>query len=526
MSEQGLKVMRRTGVVGGLGAALVMLAVMLFVRVILGIPSLPEMLADAVTQIVPLPVFSALLGALENNAKPLLLAGILLGHLIMGMVLGLVYARVWGGSSLGSSRRLGLLVPWSGGLLLAALLWLLAVLAVMPAAGAGFLGVSSRPGPVSMALSTLASSLAFGVALVIFFQGILAVQPEMSVELPQVDRDRRALILKLASVPVVLLIGGALWQLLGKQMGADLQEMGSALRTSGTGLLPDEITANADFYTVSKNFGDPVVDIQKWNLGLKDQAGRRLTLSYGDLKSLPSVEQVATLMCISNEVGGDLIGNAMWTGVRLRDLLARLGSVDADRVVFKAWDGYSDSIPFDKAMQDGTILAYLMNGESLPDAHGYPARLVVPGIYGMKNVKWVTAIELVDGDFRGYWQERGWSNVATIKTMSRFDVPARGSTLPLAPLSLGGIAFAGDRGISKVEVSPNAGNTWLQMNIKEALSPYAWSLWTGQWLPTEPGDYVLLARAWDKSGQVQDRKDTSTLPDGASGYDGLSLTLR
>lgn len=526
MSEHAATAMRRTGVVASLAAAAVMLAVMLFIRVFFELPSLPEMLADGFTLIIPLSIFARLLGALESNAKPLLLVGIILGHLIMGMLLGLIYARVWGCSSLRSSKGLGLLGPWSGGLLLAALLWLLALLVVMPAAGAGLLGLAGRPGPVSLALSTLASSLAFGVALVAFFQGMLAVQSKMSGELPQADRGRRVLLLKLASVPVALLVGGALWQLLGKQIGAELQEMGSALQTSGTGILPDEITSNADFYTVSKNFGDPTVDIQKWSLDLKDQAGRRLTLSYGDLKSLPSVEQAATLMCISNEVGGDLISNAVWTGVRLRDLLARLGATSADRVVLRAWDGYSDSIPFDKAMQDGTILAYLMNAETLPDTHGFPARLVVPGIYGMKNVKWVTAIELVDGDFRGYWQERGWSNVAVIKTMSRLDVPAKGSTLPLAPLAVGGIAFAGDRGVSKVEVSPDAGNTWLQMNVKEALSPYAWSLWTGQWQPTAPGDYVLLARAWDKSGQVQDRKDTNTLPDGASGYDGLSLTLR
>ncbi|MDO8688625.1 MAG: molybdopterin-dependent oxidoreductase [Dehalococcoidia bacterium] len=518
--------MRRTGVVGGLAAAVVMLAVMLFIRIVLGIPSLPEMLADVFTRIIPLSIFSALLGALESNAKPLMLVGILLGHLIMGMLLGLVYARVWGRSSLRSSERLGLLGPWSGGLLLAALLWLMALLVVMPTGGAGLLGLAGRPGPVSLALSTLASSLAFGVALVTFFQGMLAVRSDTSGELPQADRDRRAFLLKLASVPMALLVGGALWQLLEKQIGADLQDMGSALQTSGTGILPEEITSNADFYTVSKNFEDPTVDLQKWSLDLKDQGGRRLTLSYGDLKSLPSVEQAATLMCISNEVGGDLISNAVWTGVRMRDLLAQLGATSADRVVLRAWDGYADSIPFDKAMQDGTILVYSMNGEALPDAHGYPARLVVPGIYGMKNVKWVRAIELVDGDFQGYWQERGWTNVATIKTVSRFDVPAKGATLPLAPVALGGIAFAGDRGVSKVEVSPDAGNTWLQMNVKEALSPYAWSLWTGQWQPTKPGDYVLLARAWDKLGQVQDRKDTGALPDGASGYDGLSLTLR
>ena len=524
MPEDGNRRFQLLGVAAGLVAALVMLSVMLVIRLLAEIPSLPELLSEELTQVLPLPIFAALLGALENKAKPLLLATLVLGHLVLGAVIGLLYARIWGQSFLPEGPRAYARNPWNGGLLASAGLWLLALLVVMPATGAGVLGLASRAGPVSLAWSSLAASLAYGLSLVALFQGLLAAQAVSPQEIPVVDQKRRALLLKLAAIPVALLAAGGAWQLLARQGG--LAEMGSATKETPKGRLSDEITPNDIFYNVSKNFKDPVVDLKEWSLDLRAPGGRKLTLSYEDLKSFPAVEQVANLICISNEVGGDLIGNARWTGVRLRDLLSRLGATGAVDVVLKAWDGYADSIPFDRAVQEGTVLVYLMNGERLPPTHGFPARLIVPGIYGMKNVKWVTAIELMDNDFQGYWQDRGWSDVATINIMSRVDVPAKGSTLPLGPIDLGGIAFSGDRGISKVEISADGGKTWAEMKVKEALSPYAWSLWTGQWQPQEPGNYIVRVRAWDGRGQLQEKADSPPLPNGATGYDFLSLTLK
>lgn len=525
MSENRTGILDRAGLLAGLAAAIAMLATMLFLRAVLSIPSLPEMLSEALTLIIPVSVFSRLLGALEEGAKPLLLAGLLLGHLVMGAIIGIVYARAQGQPS--DRRGAGWMSgPWAGSLVISAALWLVSLLIVMPAAGAGLLGMASRAGPVALILSSLVASTAFGLSLAVFFRGLVATRETTSDAMTPEERQRRLLLMRLVSVPIGLMIAGGLYQLLGRQGADSISEMEGAAKARRSGTLPEEITPTPQFYTVSKNFKDPVVDLKEWSMDLRAPGGKRLTLSYNDLKSLPAVEQVATLTCISNEIGGDLISNARWTGVRLRDLLERLGGSEAVDVVLKAWDGYADSIPFDKAIQEGTILAYMMNGEPLAPVHGFPARLVVPGIYGMKNVKWVTAIELVDYDFKGYWQNRGWSDVATIKTMSRLDVPAKGSTLSPAPVDLGGIAFAGDRGISKVEVSADAGRTWFQMDLKPALSPYAWSLWTGRWQPSESGDYVLLARAWDGSGQLQERAETEPLPDGASGYDGLPLTLR
>lgn len=526
MSLEGKGDLGLIGVAAGLAASVCMLVVMLVLRLLLGVPSLPEMLSDGLTLVLPLTVFSAILGALESNAKPLLLVTLVIGHMVMGSLVGVGYARLWGNTSLRPSAGLGSRNPWAGGLAVAGLLWVVALLAAMPAADVGPLGLDSQTGPVPLALTSLTASLAFGLSLVIFFQGIHAYQVEASDDLSVANLARRRTLLKLATVPIALLAAGGAWQLFIRQSAGSSEEMGSEIKQTPKGKLPDEITPNNIFYTVSKNFQDPVVDAKDWSLDLRGPGGRRLTLKYADIKALPPVEQIATLTCISNEVGGDYIGNARWTGIKLRDLLTQLGVSGAVDVVLKAWDGYADSIPIEKAMQDGTLLAYLMNGEPLTPVHGFPLRLVVPGIYGMKNVKWITAIELVDYDFKGYWQNRGWSDSAVIVTMSRLDEPAKGATLPLAPVNLGGIAFSGDRGISRVEISSDAGKTWQEMKVKEPLSRYSWALWTGQWQPQEPGDYVIHVRATDGRGDLQEKKDAPPLPDGATGYDYLPLTLK
>ena len=181
-----------------------------------------------------------------------------------------------------------------------------------------------------------------------------------------------------------------------------------------------------------------------------------------ELLAMPSTEQYVTLQCISNLVGGDLVGTARWTGVPLARVLARAGGVGrgAVRVVFHAVGGYSDSLPVAKALDPATVVAYGMNDRSLPRAHGFPARIIAPGIYGMKNVKWLERIEVVDYDYLGYWQRSdGWNNIAEIKTASRIDVPAELSAVDGADV-VAGVAWAGDRRIRRVEVSMDDGRTW------------------------------------------------------------------
>ncbi|MDR7548290.1 MAG: molybdopterin-dependent oxidoreductase, partial [Armatimonadota bacterium] len=255
--------------------------------------------------------------------------------------------------------------------------------------------------------------------------------------------------------------------------------------------------------------------------------GRTVKLTYDELRALPAVQQYQTLECISNEVGGDLISNAAWKGARLRDVLMLAGgpAPTAVKVAFRCADGYTESLPIADALNPTTLLAYEMNGEPLPPRHGFPVRLLVPGLFGMKNPKWITRIEVVNYDFRGYWEASGWSDEAVVKTMSKFTTPTRGS-LPAGEVGLGGVAYAGDRGIRKVEYSTDGGRTWQQAETAPPLGPFTWVLWAAVWTPAGPGEYVLKVRATDGTGVLQAARESPPLPDGATGYHTLRIRIR
>jgi DMSO/TMAO reductase YedYZ molybdopterin-dependent catalytic subunit len=271
---------------------------------------------------------------------------------------------------------------------------------------------------------------------------------------------------------------------------------------------------------------DPALNGDTWVLQIDGLVARPSKLSLPQLRALPAVEQLQTLECISNEVGGDLISNAKWKGVRVRDLLARAGGVGANavKVAFHCADGYTEAIPVVDAMMPTTLLAYEMNGEPLPAPHGFPARLLVPGLFGMKNPKWIRRIEVVDYDFQGYWERSGWSDEAVVKTMSRITTLER--THPLREIPVGGVAYAGDRRIKEVEYSVDAGKTWQKAEVKPALGPFTWVLWAAVWAPAGPGEYTVKVRAKDGNGVLQTAKEARTLPDGASGYHTLRVRVR
>jgi len=290
--------------------------------------------------------------------------------------------------------------------------------------------------------------------------------------------------------------------------------------------LSPEITPVGRFYTVSKNLWDPIIDARSWTLTITGLVDRPYVLDYDALRqSAPFVQAYATLICIDNEIGGRLVGNALWGGVRVRDLLERAGvhggAVD---LRMEAADGYTDSIPIEKAMHPDTLLAWEMNGSTLTPAHGFPARMVIPGIYGMKNVKWITRMEVVNYDYQGFWQRRGWSDTAVVKTMTRIDTPGRRVSAGGEAL-VGGIAFAGDRGINKVEYSADGGLTWIEAELKEPLGPNAWRLWRG-FHRFERGLHTLTARAVDGTGELQDPNPASPWPEGAQGYHRFLLDAR
>ncbi len=293
----------------------------------------------------------------------------------------------------------------------------------------------------------------------------------------------------------------------------------TGVRKSFLGRLPPWLTPNEAFYTVSKNFFDPVVDGATWRLridGLVD-APREFTLD--ELRAFPAGESTNTLMCISYEPGDDLISNAKWVGVSLRDVLAEAGvQPRATHIQFTSADDYVESHALDYARDPRVRLVWEMNGEPLPHKHGFPLRLLAPGRYGIKNPKWITRITLIEGDIQGYWQQRGWDQEGVIKTMSRIDVPARGARGEPGRALVEGIAFAGERGVERVEVSTDDGQTWADADLHDApTAPLAWRFWSFEF-DAEVGAHQLRARATDATGAPQIAEESSALPDGSSGY--------
>ncbi|MFL5734241.1 MAG: molybdopterin-dependent oxidoreductase [Chloroflexia bacterium] len=289
-----------------------------------------------------------------------------------------------------------------------------------------------------------------------------------------------------------------------------------------------ENTPTEAFYHVSKNFFDPSPSTDGWQLEFKGLVNKPYALTYKELTALPAVKVTTGMMCISNPTGGGLIGNTTWKGVRLGDLIKRAspqaGVVD---VVMRAVDDYADSIPYKKALDPDVMLVWEMGGKALTSQHGFPARVLVPGIYGMKHVKWITSVELVSYDFKGYWQDpsQGWSDPAPVNTMSRIDYPAEGN-LGLKPQDISGVAFAGDRSISKVEVSTDGGKSWNAAYLKPPRSGTSWVVWGYRWTPPGPGRYTVKVRATDGNGKVQTAKVADAYPNGATGYHAVTYKVK
>src|ERR671922_1839673 len=300
-----------------------------------------------------------------------------------------------------------------------------------------------------------------------------------------------------------------------------------------------ELTPNDKFYRIDTNLIVPSVDANAWRLNVRGLVRNGpLQFTYDELKAMPSTSEYATLECISDKIDGDLISTAYWKGVPLKTILEKAQVLpEAIYIVFRCSDGYDVGIPLDRGMMDGTILAYEMNGVPLPAEHGFPVRAIVPGLYGMMNAKWITEIELVNTVYEGFWQRRGWANNAKYQTHSKIVFPGDAlrnrfeelSTINAATIGskspIAGIAFAGDRGISKVEVSTDGGNTWQNTSIKDPLSSNSWVLWALDWIPQNKGKYNIVVRATDKAGNMQTAEIRDTYPNGATGYHSVEKTV-
>ena len=293
--------------------------------------------------------------------------------------------------------------------------------------------------------------------------------------------------------------------------------------TQYKGRIVEPITPNELFYCVTKNVVDPKVNVDLWHLEVNGLVQNRATWRFQDLVGFPAREQQTTLMCISNGLDAGLISNAIWKGIPLRDLLDQAVPLsNAARVRLHGVDNYTDTIPLEKAMKPTTLLAYEMNGVPLPHRHGFPLRVIVPGYFGEKHVKWLTRIELTDANAKGFYETQGWGPDFITPTRSRIDLPDHESRFTLGelqqPVEIKGIAYGGDRGISRVELSFDDGKSWRDADIYYAGGDLAWSLWKAEWRPDASGDFVLVVRATDGEGDVQEWEEDRSWFSGVTGF--------
>jgi DMSO/TMAO reductase YedYZ molybdopterin-dependent catalytic subunit len=296
--------------------------------------------------------------------------------------------------------------------------------------------------------------------------------------------------------------------------------------------MPPLFTPNEDFYLIDTAISSPRINRDRWTLNIKGAVDNPIELSYEDLISLPTREADITLSCISNEVGGGLISNARWTGVLLSDVLQEAGlSQDkiasaSDQLVGRSVDDWTSGFPTEIAF-DGreALVAFGMNDEELPIKHGYPVRLVVPGLYGyVSATKWLTEIELTDWGFDAYWIKRGWSKEGPIVTQSRIDTVSDDSTVSAGTVPVGGVAWAPHRGIDRVEVSTDDGETWNDARLAAQLDADVWRQYVYDWV-AEPGEYTLKVRATDGEGETQTEEEAAPHPSGATGYHTVKVTV-
>lgn len=282
------------------------------------------------------------------------------------------------------------------------------------------------------------------------------------------------------------------------------------------------IVPNEDFYRIDTALSVPQVDLEGWTLNLTGLVDRPYSISYADLLDMRMVERDVTLSCVSNRVGGGLVGNARWLGVPLKEIIDRAGpAAGAEQIVGRSVDDFTVGFPLE-AVYDGreALVAVAMNGEPLPFEHGFPARLVVAGLYGyVSATKWLSEIELTTwDDFDAYWIPRGWAKEAPIKTQSRIDTPSEGAQIAREPTVVAGVAWAPNRGISRVEVQLGEDAGWVEAELSEPLSKNAWVQWRVDWTPTDGGRQILRVRATDGEGETQTDEVVPPAPDGATGW--------
>ncbi len=506
----------RDAVSGGLAAALA-LGVSELAAGLLGLPSLIEGLGNWVIDVVPTSVKEWAIATFGTNDKLVLLIGIVLVTIAVGAVVG-VLAR----------NRFGIAI------------------AVFIAFGAIAALAAVHDPNVSLGVAVIPAGLAVitGLAALQWLYGRSPVTQEPADDRSErQDVSRRGFVIGAGAVLGLAVLSGGIGRALVNRSTQSVSGRADVALPVASEALPEVseaaelgieglssvITPNEVFYRIDTAFlGVPRVDIEQWALTIEGRVDSPYSISYADLLDMPMVERDVTLSCVSNKVGGDLVGNARWLGVPLSEVLDRAGvRDDAEQLVGRSVDDFTVGFPVE-AVYDGreALLAVGMNGQPLPMEHGFPARLVVAGLYGyVSATKWLSSIELTGWDeFDAYWIPRGWSKEAPIKTQSRIDTPTQGAAFEPGTRHVAGVAWAPNRGIAKVEVRLGESADWVEARLSEPLSDDCWRQWVVDW-DAPAGTHRLQVRATDGEGDVQTGETRPPAPDGATGWHTIEVSV-
>ncbi|MDO8108025.1 molybdopterin-dependent oxidoreductase [Isoptericola sp. b441] len=366
-------------------------------------------------------------------------------------------------------------------------------------------------------------------------------QPGPAPQAPPREQSRRSFLGAAAATGVVAVLGAVVGTL-----AAGARSTAAAVRTlvlpkAGTPAPPvpadaqspvpgvvDVVTPNRTFYRIDTAFAVPQVSPDAWQLRVHGMVDREVTLTFDDLLSADLVEAYVTLTCVSNPIGGDLAGNARWLGLPVRQVLAQAGPRgDADMVLSRSADGFTASTPLEALTDDrAALLAIGMNGSPLPAEHGFPVRMVVPGLYGyVSATKWLVDLEVTRfADAQAYWTVRGWAPRGPVKTASRIEVPRQGASVPAGTVAVGGTAWAQHTGIAKVEVQVDDG-PWHEAVLAGEISIDTWRQWSWRWEGATSGQHTLRVRATDADGVTQPGTPSAPFPSGATGWDEVTVRV-
>lgn len=449
-----------------------------------------------------------------THDKQVLLGGALVVALLLSMVAGIAVVR---------GR------PWGT--------WLVLVLGAVAA-----LAAATRPDASMLSvLPSLAGAIA-GMFTLNWLARVIREAVDAPGGIKPAEATSRRAILSLGAALAVGVLAGGLGRILGGRLRGAQTSRAAITLPKPTDPAPPQprgvsvgvpgvtpfITSNDDFYRIDTALVVPLLRAEDWKLRIHGMVEREVTINYQNLLDGALVERDLTLMCVSNEVGGDLTSNARWLGLPIAPFLKQAGpTAKADMVLSMSSDGFTASTPL-SVLTDGrdALFAIGMNGVPLPVEHGFPVRMVVPGLYGyVSATKWVVDLEVTRFDqAQGYWTPRGWSELGPIKTSSRFDVPHDGDTVKAGPVTLAGIAWAEHRGLKGVEVRVGDG-PWLAATLGAEDSVDTWRQWFYRWNAV-PGRYELQVRATDGDGAVQTGESAEPAPNGASGWHTISLTVK